>query len=51
MMYGSLKGPGAETVGVGGKGLIYVKSHRELGSGVKGSNEFVMKGPTTGQIG
>lgn len=37
-----------QTVGGEGRGLIYTKSHCELGSGVQGSNEFIMKGPLKG---
>lgn len=33
------KGPGAEI----GRGLMNVNSHRELGSGVTCSNEFIIK--------
>lgn len=38
------KGPGAET----GRGRIYIKSHCELGSGAKCSNEFIIKEPING---
>lgn len=36
------------------RGLVYIKSHCEVGSGVKCSNEFILKAPEKhirGQIG